>query len=380
MAIDARLAEWVKQGFLDEEAAAEIAAFESGRSRRTAIYTVGGIGAMAVGLGLMAVVASNWDAFGPRMKVLADLLVGLGLAVGTGMVLDRAKGWMSEAAIVVFALYTLASLALLGQVYQSTTPTWVALVLWALAITPLCSLSHGRAVALLWIGACTAGWSGFFADYLAGRINSPAGLNLGLVGIGGVPIFWAAVGLAPAVRASRPALASLAAGLGLAGIFSAGSTAPLAWYMNGSAEGGAPGLMVLLAGLCGVVALAGLAQPRRPPRKLIPLAAVFALAWLWSALALLMDHGDAPMFAAFQQLLFWGVTGWALVQHGRTSAFYAVTALICVRLVVVYVELFGSIFDTGVALLLGGLLTLGLTWLWAKASGRVVAAISEEAP
>jgi len=58
----------------------------------------------------------------------------------------------------------------------------------------------------------------------------------------------------------------------------------------------------------------------------------------------------------------------ALVAHrqGRSRLLHLATAAIGLRIVVIYFEVFGTLLDTGVGLVLGGLLTLLLTWVWAR--------------
>jgi uncharacterized membrane protein len=58
----------------------------------------------------------------------------------------------------------------------------------------------------------------------------------------------------------------------------------------------------------------------------------------------------------------------ALVAHrkGRPALLHLATGVIGLRLLVIYFEVFGSLLDTGVGLVLGGLLTLLVTWIWAR--------------
>jgi uncharacterized membrane protein len=42
------------------------------------------------------------------------------------------------------------------------------------------------------------------------------------------------------------------------------------------------------------------------------------------------------------------------------------TAVIGIRILIVYFEVFGSLLGTGVGLVTGGMLTLGMVWLWVR--------------
>ena len=42
------------------------------------------------------------------------------------------------------------------------------------------------------------------------------------------------------------------------------------------------------------------------------------------------------------------------------------TAVIGIRILIDYLEVFGSVLGTGVGLVTGGMLTLGMVWLWVR--------------
>lgn len=54
-----KLAEWQEAGLLSADAAAAILAHETRQSRPYALYILGGLGALTIALGLVAIVASN---------------------------------------------------------------------------------------------------------------------------------------------------------------------------------------------------------------------------------------------------------------------------------------------------------------------------------
>ena len=49
--------------------------------------------------------------------------------------------------------------------------------------------------------------------------------------------------------------------------------------------------------------------------------------------------------------------------------FNLLTALIALRVLGIYFEVFGSLLSTGVGLITGGLLTLLIGWLWRRKTG-----------
>ena len=60
-------------------------------------------------------------------------------------------------------------------------------------------------------------------------------------------------------------------------------------------------------------------------------------------------------------------------------AFNALTALIALRVLVIYFEVFGSLLSTGVGLITGGVLTLLVGWLWQRKTAALAARLRSAA-
>ena len=57
---------------------------------------------------------------------------------------------------------------------------------------------------------------------------------------------------------------------------------------------------------------------------------------------------------------------WSTCFSPATATPSAATALLALRLLIIYFEVFGTLLSTGIGLISGGLLTLGLAWLWSR--------------
>jgi hypothetical protein len=117
-----KLRQWQEAGLIDSAGAERIAAFERGGHRPVMLYALGGLGAFAIGIGIISIVAANWSGIGPSTKLGADLALGLALAAGTFHAVRRDLDWYAEVLLLLYYLFTLASLGLVGQVFQSGTP------------------------------------------------------------------------------------------------------------------------------------------------------------------------------------------------------------------------------------------------------------------
>jgi len=61
MSIARKLARWREAGLIDEATSSRIQAFEDAERTPVALYALGVLGASAVALGLILIIAANWD-------------------------------------------------------------------------------------------------------------------------------------------------------------------------------------------------------------------------------------------------------------------------------------------------------------------------------
>ena len=85
-------------GLISAAQADTIVAFEAQRSRPWLLWSIAGLGAFAIAVGMLAVVASNWQEIGPRAKIAVDLLAGGGLAFAAYRARKRGQPLAFEAA------------------------------------------------------------------------------------------------------------------------------------------------------------------------------------------------------------------------------------------------------------------------------------------
>jgi len=70
------------------------------------------LGAGTVALGVISVIASNWDAISGGVKLTGDLLLVAALSAATAWAALRSRALATEVLVCVFYGFTLASLAL----------------------------------------------------------------------------------------------------------------------------------------------------------------------------------------------------------------------------------------------------------------------------
>lgn len=377
MSLQRSLARWVQAGLIDSETAARIAGHEASLHKPVAQYAMGSLGAATLALGLISVVASNWDAIPASVKLGSDLLLLCALAWGVYTTERAQHGFLRE--ILVALLYggVLASLGLVGQVYQTGTPLYQALLVWSVSTAPLMLLVRTRFVAGLWLsGLASTHGMAFDAwfDVLKLRLgpNSPAVFNTVVCLCFVSPLLYAFVSRVPWLKRARPEVSRVFNDGAWATIFLAGFFAQFIWYTEIRAEETLSwAVFVLLTLALGSAALMPKLYLEWPRKAQYAASGLILLACLSLVFATSFARPALDYVGALLQIGWLFVVAFGLFFAEHRRAFHATTGFIALRVLVVYFEVFGSLLSTGMALISGGILTLGLAWFWRKKSSAL---------
>lgn len=368
MKLARQLARWKDAGLIDAQAAEKIAAFEARAERPFVWYALGVLGAGTLALGVISVVASNWQAIPAGVKLALDVMLLSGLACATYVAQARGRTFATEVLVMLLYGGALASLGLIGQIYQTGTPLYQALLVWSFSTAPMMLLGRTRLLANVWLlGLASTHGMAFEAlfDALSQRWDAATFRNIAAVLCFVSPLMYAGLARAPWLLRERAELSRAfteAAWLAIAG---AGLMVQFLWYTSlTSSETLSWGLLVNL----GFAVASAWSIPARYADW--PKAAQHAASGLLIACALSLAlatgfaRGALSYVGALVQVGVLALVAYGLYALGLRKAFQTCTALIGLRLLVVYFEAFGSLLDTGMALMSGGLLTLFLAHVW----------------
>ncbi len=131
----ADLPKWRDAGWVTPDGASAIlAALPEGRTAFCLATVVGMFGGLLVGLGVIAFVGANWQEI-PRLARLGLLAGALALAYGAAGLLERKSlRVFAEAALLIAGMVFAASIALVGQSYHLSGAFADAIVLWLVGI------------------------------------------------------------------------------------------------------------------------------------------------------------------------------------------------------------------------------------------------------
>lgn len=362
-----KLKAWVAAGLIDAGTAERILAWETQHSRPVALWAVVGLAALSIGLGVISLVAANWAAIDgeTRLMLHAALMVALGGALWSLLAQggERARRW-AEAGIFVFAALGLGFIGHLGQVYQTSTPTWMAIALWLGLFAPLL-LGGGQgwlSATMLAAGCIALPWMRF-GDPALGWSNGQAGPGLIRAAIEcSAPVFLAPLGSFVGRASPRAAfwerlkLLGFGYGIGAISLFVIGSG--FGDWAHNDPQGNVDTALVASSAMLG---LAGLAL-WRADRSLDGTAAAAVFGML--ALAILGANrlaGHGLLIGLLFMVLWAGLGGAALHAQARRAFQLAVT-VVALRLIILAFEEAGGLLASGIGLIFGGVLILGVAW------------------
>lgn len=150
------LERWQAAGLLEPGAADRIAEFERARQKEAALgrpaRAIALLGALTLVSGFGSIVAYNWDAIGALAK-LAGMGVLLAAAVVFAVRARERGGVLFEVAALLLSGASLASLALVSQVYHQDGALWQLLAVWLVLAVPTLALTKSRFATVYLYGA-----------------------------------------------------------------------------------------------------------------------------------------------------------------------------------------------------------------------------------
>ena len=375
--IDRKLAAWQHAGLIDAQAAAAIRAYEEEHARPLALWAVVGIGALAIGLGLISVVAANWHAIPGLLRLtvhfaLIGALAGLLWQRGEALIVDRS--WAHEALLFVLAILGLTFFGHLGQVYQTSAPMWQPMALWLALFGPVLLLRGNSWLTALLLAGVLVFTCWDFANPTRPLFGFEAGersrLVMGLASA--LPVLLVPLGSWRLELSARPAFWRRLEQLAFLYVLFCASLLVVAsgiGEFDGAGDGRflSFGTQAAQAGV-GFVAAALTFAARRGPSE-VGTAIVLASA----AIALLLAHAvdGSGLAAALLFMALWVAIGLASVHGGWRDVFQLAVGAVAVRLVILSFELASDLLTSGFGLIVAGLLILGVAWAAVHVSRRL---------
>lgn len=360
MLLARHLKRWLAADLIDSDQAKRIAAFEKDHGKPLFLYAVAGLGGLAIAIGIVSIVASNWDAIPGRVKIGVDLALVIALGVAVVWLEEHGPAWAREVAIVVLYGLVMASIALVGQVYQLGGRAHEAMAIWSGLTALLMTRARSGYAAFVWLAGLQITYVTWLV-WLGEKSDDQMALALGAAYL--APILSLAIGRSAWVERVRPALARVFEAVGWAEIVFCASLGTFAFYEDTADES----WRWLWAGFVVSAVVTGWLWTRIPDgRSTRPARWLLVTCLLLAYVPLVISPGDLDLVAALTFIGLWVLVAFTTHQAGLLSLLNLATAVVGIRILIVYFEVFGSLLGTGVGLVTGGLLTLGMVWLWVR--------------
>ena len=369
---------WVDAGLIDADLRRRILDFESNRPGRLSAGRLMSIAALAVGalaiaLGIGALVAANWDDISGTTKLVAHFTLNAAVAYGIYTQFEHRKPWILDAGILLLSVLTLTLMALIGQVFQVSGSAHVLVTVWFFVISPLALIGgRGKSLMMAWaLGAFALALSwwldyGYFSHRTSYRAWQNAALAL-------VPLSMILAGFNKKLSQLHP---NLGAALREVGILLTCVGLVVNTHPWGITVGRNLLIDVILPNLLIWLLLIGVSTIAKPK--------TFSkggwLAWV-GGLGLLSVSCQvirSEFYAALAYIMISSGIGWLALKTERKRIAHIALWAVIIRLIVMYFQAIKSLSLTGTGLILSGVVILGAAVLGGKISTNLERRIKEK--
>lgn len=366
-----KLRNWQEANIITDDQAAAILAFERSDKQKNFKNSLTYTGVFAILLGLVSIVAANWQSISPDLKLAGHFILNLALAFFITRTDEQKNPNLKEGAVLVLFGLFLTLIALIGQIYQLHGDLHNTLLFWLGICTPFLWM-YGRTymVAGAWL---LVGLSTLYLN-LAHYIDFHHYYRLFLASLIGfyLPPALLLIGNSKTLRKYRPGfvISFKEMGIYLPAIFA--NIAIFLFYLNSRMiEYPATHLGLIAACLIGTMILFRPKKDAGTEEK----SQQYAL-WLYllvsgliGMLPFAFPQIDGALLPALLFIGYWLFLGWmGTIFHNDHLIDWAIK-LIVLRIFIVYLEVFGGLLFTGFGLIISGILLLAVL----KNLGRIVA-------
>lgn len=153
MKLKKKLKAWLEADLITPAQQQKIIAFENNQVKPALMGILLSLSVFCIGVGLISLIAANWEAISNPVKMVAMFL----LLAGTGAAVFKAylqhKNTAGEVWLLVYALLILGAIGLTGQVFQLQTIGLRAYLFWSFLTLPLLVLTRKMILPIIWVPA-----------------------------------------------------------------------------------------------------------------------------------------------------------------------------------------------------------------------------------
>ena len=147
------LKEWVSHDLISQQQAQHIQTYEFNKPKSfLALSSILMLGAIVIGIGVISLVAANWDKLTNVIKLICDFLSLFLTAVAVLHSWNIKKYKQFEVLLFLFMGFCLASIGLIAQVYHIGAQAHQVFLLWSVITIGIPFLAKQLLIPLFWVG------------------------------------------------------------------------------------------------------------------------------------------------------------------------------------------------------------------------------------
>jgi uncharacterized membrane protein len=361
-----KLDAWRSAGLLNEEQATAIAKYEDEHATgaRWVVWGIAAVGGLAISVGIISVIAANWDDIPDKLKLTIAGALLLGSLYAAWRTTSLASTLPRDLLLLFHSGMVLATVGLVAQVYHLHGHPWRAMALCAVLALPAAAIATHSLLSDVVLAFTTLGLGLFLED--AQWFNHHwDDFSVGFLYAAAAMFFLLAADYLKS-RHTPAAAALIRWGFGLSA-----AVAVVAAYVWADGSYGHPladrtswPLLVFCAAALAYGVRAFASAPKARALRIAALALYAAL--LGGAAIISQRHPPTPII--FLGFALFSATCVALAMSAAASGNKLGTNLatmaLAARILVLYGELAKDLMTTGVGLIVTGLVCLGVAFGW----------------
>lgn len=367
MNVQKKLREWQAQGLITPAQSTQIQDYESKTTKSW--FSIGFLilGTCVLGIGIISLIAANWENITPATKLSLDFLILIGTACLIYYTWNNNKLVATNSLILFFIIFCLASIGLISQVYNLIGFTYQPLLFWALITAPIMFISKYMIVSLLWLLGLFSGLMFLSFESVIGYMIFKEQLPLVLLCLALLcaNLFFINKSFIQHVSFSK-STRLMAVFLVVCTIFITDLMRDFVWDRSYAQAPEAYLLnFILLISAVITCQKARVYTQRQNNFLCITMFAVF----IYANLPSLGIKADIAYAVGSLLLLAMGACIFASLH--RRGLFNLLMVLLGLRFVILYFQAFGGLATTGVGLIIAGLIIIGFVILWIKYQAKI---------
>lgn len=357
--LEKKLENWRSAGLISSEQSEAILNYEEKQpGKNLAVYSIITLGVSVLCLGIIALIASNWESIPNFIKLGFDFLILAGTGYAVILAEKNESQNLKQWLILALLILILASIGLISQIYNTGGEFYMAAGFWVILTLPLVIYAEAHTSVNLWIVGVITAVSGYVYDHkFGGNFKEPTLLLLSCF-----PVYF--YGAGSLFHFFGEKYSHLAAGHRFWAVATViFSTCVLSVFDGEKASGGTFAMIGILGG---ALAAFGFGKFEYTENKKAfysaCIAGILFYVFVWvKETGISSETVDAVLFLAV-----WFSFSVLFLQKGQKRLFDFFLAGVGIRFLIIYFQIIKTLAFTALGLIVSGILIIGLSWLYLK--------------